>query len=78
MALRVTQRGAAPARALRLALGGWDGRLVLAGVLGAAGAAEVGYLALAVLVGIVTTAAAIHSWLPADTEGAPEAARERD
>jgi hypothetical protein len=60
---RFAQRGSTPPRTLGLALGGWDGRLVAATVLGAAGAATAGFIVLAVYIAVLAVGEAVAFWL---------------
>jgi hypothetical protein len=69
VAYRFAQRHAVPPRALGLLLGGWDGRLLLATALGAAGAAVAGFYALAAVIGMLAVGQAVAFWLRGDHEG---------
>jgi phosphatidylglycerophosphate synthase len=56
-------RGAPVSDRLGVAMGGWDGRLVIAGVLLATGALPAGFYVLAAIIAVVFGAAAINDWL---------------
>jgi hypothetical protein len=68
VAYRFAQRGATPPRALGLLLGGWDGRLLAATALGAAGAAAAGLFALAAVIGLLAAGEAVAFWLRGDQQ----------
>jgi hypothetical protein len=68
VAYRFAQRGATPPRALGLLLGGWDGRLLLATALGAAGAAAAGFFTVAAAIAVLAGGEALLFWL----RGTPE------
>jgi hypothetical protein len=55
-------RGAPVPERLGIVMGGWDGRLVLAGALLAAAALPAGFYVLAALIAVVFSAAAIRGW----------------
>ena len=55
-------RGAAVPERLGIVMGGWDGRLLLAGALLAAAALPAGFYVLAALTAVVFSAAAIRGW----------------
>jgi phosphatidylglycerophosphate synthase len=60
---RLRQRGETPPRWLARAAGGWDGRVIVAFVLAAAGAVPAGFHIAAGLLAVVLAAETIHSWL---------------
>jgi hypothetical protein len=60
---RLRQRGEIPPRWLNRAAGGWDGRVLAALALGAAGALPEGFHIAAGLLAVVFAAESIHSWL---------------
>jgi hypothetical protein len=58
-------RGAAVSERLGLLMGGWDGRLLVAGVLVVAAALPAGYYVMAATIAVVFSAAAIQGWTQA-------------
>jgi Family of unknown function (DUF5941)/CDP-alcohol phosphatidyltransferase len=55
-------RGAPVSERLGRLMGGWDGRLLIAGVLVVAAALPAGYYVMAAIIAVVFSAAAIHDW----------------
>jgi hypothetical protein len=62
VAYRFAQRSATPPRTLVLLLGGWDGRLLAATALAAAGAAVTGFFTLAAVIGVLAVGEAVAFW----------------
>jgi hypothetical protein len=62
---RLRHRGATPPRWLNRAALGWEGRLLAALVLGAAGLAPGGYWVAAAVLGAVVVGESVHGWATA-------------
>ena len=60
---RLRHRGVVPARWVSRLSGGWDGRLIVAFVLLAAGALPVGYFVAAGVLGVAFVGEAVYGWL---------------
>jgi hypothetical protein len=60
---RLRHRGVVPARWVSRLCGGWDGRLIVAFVLLAAGALPVGYFVAAGVLGVAFVGEAVYGWL---------------
>ena len=60
---RLRHRGVVPARWVSRLSGGWDGRLIVAFVLLAAGALPVGYFVAAGVLGVAFVSEAVYGWL---------------
>jgi hypothetical protein len=60
---RLRHRGVVPARWVSRLSGGWDGRLIVAFVLLAAGALPVGYIVAAGVLGVAFVGEAVYGWL---------------
>jgi hypothetical protein len=75
---RMRFTGTAPPRWLRLAGGGWEGRIVLVCLLAAAGLLEPGLLVAAVVLGLLFVSESVAFWARFSGAGSPEPVQQGD
>jgi Family of unknown function (DUF5941) len=76
-AYRLQHTAAAPSRWVRLAGGGWEGRIIAVCLLALAGVLQAGLVVGAVLLGLIYVAESVWSWLHFASRGRPEPLEER-